>query len=289
MKILFVGVFNPMSTNVSQAEAFERQGHEVKQYDYRTYRVSLGNEGMERNLVWTTETAHVDLVLFSKCNGMSADAVDGCNKYAKTALWYMDPLNGNFDVELVEKIKRCNHTFCALHKPFVEAHKYGKSVHFLHEGFDPKVDYPMVADNKVKMFGTTFIGNLRGERVRYHSEIGFKNLTGVFGKDHANAVGESRINLNFVDGNSGCSDRVYKVLAAKGFLLTQPWPDMEKSFAPGRDFAIFNSIGTLVSQMDKFIKDDEARATIAESGYRAVQKYSRDNWAKKIVEIVGGE
>lgn len=243
MKILFVGVFKEGSTNVSQCNALQGLGHDVAPFDYRVVRQLHGPSVMEGHLAGNVDQSSFDLVLFSKCNGMNSWVIDECNKYAKTALWYMDPLNGNFNADLIEKIKKCDYTFCALQKPCLEAMKYSKNVHFVHEGFDQDTDYPMVSDTEPKMYNATFIGNLRGDRAKYHQEIGFKNITGCFGKAHALAVGHSKINLNFVDGYSGCSDRVYKVLAAKGFLLTQPWPGMEKDFTVGEDLVIFNGIG----------------------------------------------
>jgi len=291
MKILFVGVFKYGSTNISQYNSLKRQGHEVNQYDYREMRQLSGQSVMEGDLVSKVDQGNIDLVFFSKCNGMTSWVVDECNKNAKTALWYMDPLNSNFNQELIEKIKKCNYTFCALQKPYEEAKKYSDNVYFLQEGFDPDSDYPVVSDTENKPYKVTFIGNLTGERKKYHQEIAFKNITNCFGREHPYAVGLTKINLNFVQNESGCSDRVYKILAAKGFLLTQPWPGMEKDFVPDKDFVVFNGMGDLINKINIYSshKADFIRMKIAEQGYRTVQKFSRDNWAKRIIKIVEGK
>lgn len=289
MKILFVGVFNERSTNVSQVASLRNQGSTVDSFDYRIVREKYSNEQMQKAIVYGAGMC--DLVLFSKCNRVDSWVVDECNKKTKTALWYMDPLNGNFDSELIDKIKKCNYTFCALNKPYLEAMKYSSNVHFIHEGFNSDVDFPTALDVVKKPYKVAFIGNLTGERKKYHQEIGFKNFTDCFGLDHSKTVGKSKINLNFVQNDSGCSDRVYKILAAKGFLLTQPWPGMEKDFTPDKDLVVFNGIGDLINKIDTWSSPDAEfnRMKIAEHGCQTVQKFSRDNWAKKILDIIEGK
>ena len=103
--------------------------------------------------------------------------------------------------------------------------------------------------------------------------------------DHNFAFADSKINLNFVDGNSGCSDRVYKILAARGFLLTQPWPRMEIDFKNEKDLVVFHTVGELKKLIEYYLANSEQRNNIAQNGYETVQKFSRDNWAKKILEI----
>jgi spore maturation protein CgeB len=75
------------------------------------------------------------------------------------------------------------------------------------------------------------------------------------------------------------------VLAARGFLLTEPWPEMENDFEIGKDLDIFTSVEELKKKIDYYLKNEDKAQEIAEHGYNTVQKFSRDNWAKRISEI----
>lgn len=280
MKVMFIAVFSPTSTNNSQSRGFKRAGCKVIEYNYREIAKRLGPTGRDNDLVKVCKKEKPDLVLFSKCNAVHIDVIKECNKICKTALWYMDPM-GNFNKELKDKIKYCTHTFCALQKPMAEARKYSKNVHFLHEGFDPDVDRPHDVPYK---YNATFIGNLRGDRGHQVVKLGLRHLHGIFGEAHAKVVSESRINVNFVDNNAGASDRVYKIMAAGGFLLTQPWPNMD--FEPDVHLATYSTLDEGRMKIQHYLNNPDQRTRIAAAGHREVQKYNRDNWAKRILEMI---
>ena len=92
------------------------------------------------------------------------------------------------------------------------------------------------------------------------------------------------INLNFCTSN-GASDRVYKILAAGGFLLTEDWHGREELFKDGKDLIIFKNMQDLKQKIDFFIKRPEDRKRVANSGLETVQNYTRLNWAKRIIEL----
>jgi len=190
----------------------------------------------------------------------------------------MDPLM-NFDAEVIEKVNRCNYTFCALYEPYIEAKKHSKSVYFLHEGFDSAVNYPVTIPYKHDL---SFIGNPRGERGYYIEKYKIYNYNNDYGAKHNEAVGESKINLNFTDG--GTSDRTYKVLASRGFLLTQPWPEMD--FVDGKDLVVFNNENEFVEKVKYYLDKEEEREKIANHGYNTVQKFNRYNWAKNLLKCL---
>lgn len=278
MKVLFIAVFSDTSTNNAQSRGLQKAGCQVIEYNYRNRAANIGGPARDQEIIDTCRLERPDFVLFSKCNGVHHRVIEECNKYSKTVMWYMDPLH-NYDNELIEKIKRCTHTFCALTEPYLESHKYSKGVHFLQEGYDSLVNYPVDVPYK---YDVSFIGNLRGERGHYQKKYGFHNYTSAYGKEHSIAVAETKINLNFTEG--GTSDRTYKVLASKGFLLTQPWERMEKDFLDGRDFITFNNEKEFEYKVKYYLENEHERKTIAENGYNTVQKFSRDNWAVRLLE-----
>jgi len=281
MKIIYVAVYSDTSTNNSQARSFESLGHKVGRYDYRARSQQLGSDqARNTEIIECCKRDRPDLVIFSKCNEVSTHVIEECNKICKTVLWYMDPFNINFGTSLTQKIEKCDFTFCALHDSFLEAQKIaGSKVHFLHEGFDQDIDKPAEAPYE---HDVSFIGNLRNERATYYDQIGFHLFSNVFGEDHANAVAKSKINLNFTEG--GTSDRTYKVLASRGFLLTQPWPNMENDFIIGKDLDTFTSTDELKEKITFYLENETKRLNIAENGYHTVQKFNRINWAERIIK-----
>jgi spore maturation protein CgeB len=282
MKVLFIAVFSDTSTNNAQSRGLQKAGCDVIEYNYRNRATNIGGPARDQEIIDTCRLEHPDFVLFSKCNGVHARVIQECNKYSKTVMWFMDPLH-NFDNEVTEKIKHCTHTFCALTLPYYEAQKYSKKAHFLHEGFDSTVNYPVNIPYK---HDVSFIGNLRGERGKYQKKYGFYNYTGAYGEWHSVAVAETKINLNFTEQNEGTSDRTYKVLASKGFLLTQPWERMEKDFVDGRDLVTFSNEDEFEYKIKYYLNNEEERKTIAENGYKTVQNFNRDNWAVRLLKAI---
>lgn len=280
MKVFFVAVFDPSSTNYSQAKGFEKNGVEVIRYEYRQIAKDLGVRGRDDDLIKQISLEKPDVILFSKCNDVDIRVVKEANKVGKTVLWYMDPLNSNFNEALRAKVKECDYTFCALRIPYNEACKLSDSVYFLQEGFDEEANFPMEIP---KIHEVSFIGNLRNERAKYHKEIGFTVITDAYGEKHSEAVSKSRINLNFTEG--GTSDRTYKVLASGGFLLTERWPQMEDDFEDGKDFDTFSGVEELKKKIAYYLEHEEERKAIAFHGHMTVQKFNRTNWAKEILGV----
>jgi spore maturation protein CgeB len=193
----------------------------------------------------------------------------------------MDPLNGNYNDELKEKIRVADYVGVAKYEVYLLAKKLNPDTHFLIEGFDPKWDYPIPSEAK---HNVTFIGNPYGDRAKWLD--GVTILTNKFNVEHAKAVGESRININLT-GGGGPSDRVYKILAARGFCLSQSYPHAEKyGLTPGVDLVFFDTPEEMVDRCNFFLAYPKARDFIAELGYQTVQKFNRDNLAKQIVDVV---
>jgi Glycosyl transferases group 1 len=278
MKVLFVAVFSYTSDNNSQSRGLQAAGCQVIEYNYRIQASQLGSqEARDKDIVAVCYKECPDLVLFSKCNGVHFSVVDECNCIAKTALWYMDPMS-NFNQELIDKIRRCTYTFCALPEPLKESQRHSTRAYFLHEGYDSDIDKPVDAAYK---YDVSFIGHCRGERGRYQRKYGFHNYTDAYNKEHSMAVAETKINLNFTEG--GTSNRTYKVLAARGFLLTQTWPTMDRDFVDGKDLVTFKNEDEFEAKIKYYLNNEEERKAIAEHGYNTVQKFTRYNWAKDLL------
>jgi spore maturation protein CgeB len=110
------------------------------------------------------------------------------------------------------------------------------------------------------------------------------HINGVYGKNHARAVCASKININ-ISTSGGASDRVFKVLAAGGFLLTTDWEGREELFEDNKHLSIFSDKEDLQKKITYYLNNEDKRYTIAKAGLTEISKYNRDAWASRIVEL----
>ena len=284
MKILFVGVFdsNKKSTNTSQLLSFKKLGHSVVGYNYREKTILLGNEGRDQHLIKVIEDRSFDLIVFSKCNGVSFEVFSRATKKSRTCLWFMDPLV-TYDEEMRHKTKLVNYFCCDKENVLEEAVKINPNSFHVCEGFDETVDFPRHHD---KVYDVSFIGNIYGDREKLINNIDHqvKVISNAYGQEHSHQVSKTKINLNFCTSD-GASDRVYKIMAAGGFLLSNDWKNRKNYLTNEKDCVIFKSMEDLNEKISYYLNNEKERNMIAKSGMLAVQKFNRLNWAKKIVEL----
>lgn len=287
MKILHVAVFTARSTNVWQANAFEELGYDVIRYDYRAKARELDgsltpiNPKRDENLINLCSIEKPDIILFSKCNWMDVRVVKECNKVGKTVLWFMDDWH-NINTELIEKIKESDYIFCSAPAGIATAKEHGKHAYRLQGGYDPKMHH---AIDRPKKMDVCFIGSMHTNRKEFAKKVNFKIISGVYNEKHSKIVSETKINLNFTDGD-GVSNRVYKIMAAKGFLLSIPWNTMEEDFEVGVDLDIFETSSELKEKIKYYLEHGEERERIAQHGYETAKGFDNLNYAKKILEVI---
>jgi spore maturation protein CgeB len=283
MKILFVGVFDKQgrSTNNSQILAIKKLGHNVVGYNYREKALEISAAARDKHLLNIVRENNFDLVLFSKCNVISLETFRSIGKHAKTCLWFMDPLV-SYNEEMRNKTAVVDYICCDKKNVLEEALKINHNSFHIYEGYNQDVDKPREEE---KEYDISFIGNIYGNRQQFFEGIihPIKIISNAYGFNHAAAVSKTKINLN-VCTSDGASDRVYKILAAKGFLLTDDWEGREKAFTSGKDLVIYKDIDDLNEKIAYYLENPEEAAKIAENGYKSVQKYNRLEWAKKIIE-----
>tara|TARA_Y100000592_G_scaffold100786_1_gene182784 strand:+ start:8965 stop:10536 length:1572 start_codon:yes stop_codon:yes gene_type:complete len=284
MRILFVGVFDTSkkSTNTSQLLAFKRLGHTVVGYNYRSRAKSMGNSQRDLHLLQTVEEGDFDLVVFSKCDSVSVECFQKIKPLTKTCLWFMDPLvTYNEDMRL--KTAEVTYFCCDKRNVLDEAKKINKNSFHVCEGYDQDVDKPHSLE---KEHDISFIGNIYGDRQKIIENLNHDVhiFSNAYGAEHAKIVSKSWINLNFCT-SEGASDRVYKILAAGGFLLTNDWDGRDKYFVDNEDLMIFSDINDLNDKISKCLKNKMVLNKISESGKRKVNQFNRLNWAKKVVNI----
>jgi hypothetical protein len=286
MKILFIAVFDELnkSTNNSQARGLEHSGAEVIKYNFRVRADELGSrEKRDLEIIEVCKTELPDLVIFSKGNLVNIRVIHECNKYSKTCLWFMDA-TPNWDAEARTKALYCSFVCCDKPQVYQDAYRLNKNTFLVPEGFDQDIDRPRHCTEQD--IDVSFIGSIYGYRADLINSVTTKIqvFQNAFAKEHANVVSRSKINLNMCTANC-MSDRVYKILAAGGFLLTNDWLGRSDIFIDKEHLVIFDSISDLNEKIQYYLKDTDERNRIRYNGFIGVQKYSRNNWAKKIIEI----
>jgi len=294
MKILFVAVFTPNSTNVSQSRGLENIGHKVYEYDFRFHRDKLGgNLQRDKDLIEHVKQLKPEIIVFSKADGINPFVIDECNKYSKTILWYMDALH-NFNDNIIEKIKKVNSFVCGVPGVNLEALKYNANTFFVDQCYDEKHNFPV--KDIVKDIDISFIGNtgdaIHGNRIPYINYLKehfptFKHFNNVFGLEHNNLVNRTKINLNFTPVDAtGTSVRFHKILASKGLVMSLPWQGMETMFTPGKDFVAFNTPEELKEKIIYYLTHPKKADEIREQGYKTIQNSHPNKWAQNLINTI---
>lgn len=292
MKVLIIGVFSPTSSNNSLAKGFEILGAEVIRYRYRTRAKVLRSDLLrDQEIVRIAYEQQVDLTVFCKANMVSVRAVRGCNAVGKTFLWWMDANKITFrEQDNIDKMREVTVTGVTTWDVLDAGRKLVDNIEYVDDGFDPERDF--VVHDVPYEYDVSFIGALYGWRAQHWQALKFKNITDAYGIDHSRAVARSKINLNFtrsgVIPDNGPSVRIYKIMASRGFLLTETFPYLnDYGFVPGKDFVVFDGIDDLRNKIIYYLdpEHEQERLAIAESGWRTVQKYNRYLLAERMLSL----
>ena len=279
MKIVYAAAFNPKSTNYSQANELEERC-ELIRYDSKVRQTELGLEGRDSELIDFVTQHKPDMLLIAKGRGMNIRVIHEVNKVCKTALWFMDAVApSHWNQELRDKFVHCSYVFVDKIKAKELVSKVNPNVHMAYEGFDSTVDKPVDVARDIPV---SFIGDPYGHRLTVCNAINAQIFQDVYREEHAKVVSRSYINLNLCTCDCA-SDRVYKVLATKGLLFSDSWYKMEDILTPNVDFVLVENITDLREKIKHYLTHEDEANLIRESGFKSVQKYSRANWAEKIL------
>jgi spore maturation protein CgeB len=276
MKILFVGVFTEGSTNVSQRDSLLRLGHTVDEFPYRSFQ----NPNLELLKIYDTK---YDILLIAKGNNIEPDVINLFKYKNKCSFvyWFMDPLM-TFSEEMLHKTIIADAAYFDKKNVLEVAKKYHDKCYYLCEGYDETID---TVQDVNKEYDISFIGNVYNNRGDVLDKIkDIKIISNAYGKQHSIEVGKSKINLNICT-DSGASDRVYKVLAAGGFLLTDDWEGRELTgLEDEKHLVIYKNLDDLKTKIKFYLKYNYERERIAKGGLNAVKNLTRDAWARGIVD-----
>ncbi len=104
--------------------------------------------------------------------------------------------------------------------------------------------------------------------------------------DMSQVFAHSKINLNMTSPNieSGIPLRVWDILSAGGFLLTDYRPEYDGLLENGRELVIYENLRDLKQKVAYYLTHEEERLQIAQNGYkRILQKH---NYTERIQDIL---
>ena len=293
MKILYAAVFTETSTNTPQAQAFEKLNHNLIKFDVtheldiiqKQKRVenTLKKFARDDHLIETCQNEKPDLLLLSKGNGLDIRVVEKCQKVCPVAVWYMDPMI-NVDEELLQKIDKADFIFYTAPIVYKKLKDKNSKSFLIQEGYEPAIH--KFYDKIDKVYNVSFLGALKEHRSQYYQIYNFDYFSDKYNRDHCKVVNQTRININFTNNHEGTSDRAYKIMGSGGFLLTEPWDDLENDFKPDHDLVIFNNEKEFKEKIEEYLNNWQKRKHIARNGLSTVQKYTVEEWAKFIIKQV---
>jgi len=293
MKIMYTAVFTETSTNTPQARAFEKLNHNLIKFDItheldiiqREKRVenTLKKFARDDHIIGICQKEKPDLLLLSKGKGLDIRVIEECQKICPVAVWYMDPMI-NVDEELLQKIDKANFIFYTAPTVYKKLKDRNSKSFLIQEGYEPTIH--KFYDKIDKVYDVSFLGALKEHRNQYYQFYNFDYFSDKYNRDHCKIVNQTRININFTNNREGTSDRAYKIMGSGGFLLTEPWDDLEKDFKPDHDLVIFNNEKEFKEKIEEYLKNWQKRKHIARNGLNTVQKYTVEEWAKFIINQV---
>ena len=97
---------------------------------------------------------------------------------------------------------------------------------------------------------------------------------------------QSKINLNFTMRSiqTGIPQRIWDVMACKGFLITNDQPEIHEYFTVGKHLETYESVEELLEKINYYLTHDDEREKIANSGYEEV--VARHDILQRIISII---
>lgn len=112
----------------------------------------------------------------------------------------------------------------------------------------------------------------------------------VWGADMYRVLQRSRITLNsHIDlaGNEAGNVRLFESTGVGTFLLTDHKDNLHTLFEPDREVAVWHSIGDCLAKIERLLRDDSSRASIAGAGQvKTLSTHTYRNRAEEILRLV---
>ena len=247
-RVGIVGVFDvPGSTSIPFGKAFRKLGYEVKELNYRTIAQKYGLPRMNAEIREMSD--NVDLMIFSKCNGVDIETFRRCAGQTVTC-WHMTDAITHLEQnpDFIEYVKICDFSIVtskAMQDALISS-GIEKPVYHMLQGIDPEEFYPIEAEKKLYDF--VFIGtksSKRDEIINRLKDWGYSIKTYgngygeyVTGEAFNKACAEAKICLainNTGQNIDSFSDRILRYMATGACVLTEYSKGLENYFEEGKE------------------------------------------------------
>ncbi len=156
-------------------------------------------------------------------------------------------------------------------------------------------------DRDEKTIAASFLGsvNLYRDREAYMNILkangfyldGGQRTASLTPYKYAELMRKSKIGINFSLSQTGvffqAKNRIFEILASGGLMLDYENPSTSHFFKPNEDFVQFDSPTDLIEKITFYLKNDEARQTIANHGHATFQKnYNSQIFWDKVFELI---
>lgn len=293
MRVLLGFPQQDLQTGAYIKRAFETLGHTVFTNDPRETPSSAGR------IVYEAGVIKPDFILLAKdprYNGV----IEELSKHNITVVWNVDT---RYDISVFLQTCGPLYRYARIHftigKGNIDDYRKAgvKNIHWLSEGIDPTVHYPVeyTADDILKYSADiAFAGSLGGPhngREEVIKEIqrsysSFILYCDLFNLDHSKMVQLTKINI----GHSGWEDvelsmsaRDYRIMGAGGFLLTNYVKGIESWFDPGM-CAMYDHPEGCIEAIGYYLEHEQERKEIAARGCKIV--HEKHKFSDRLQEMI---
>jgi len=290
-------------------KGFRELGFDYIGFNWQPYRFEYGTEKLRQQVVDLSSQTSPDII-FAHIQNPEIFELDTWEQLSKHGF----VINYTFDVRQPEKqlwlhevAKIVGHTFFACDRDVLNCHQQGiKNVSAIHSSCDMDLFRPSVKRNLYAL-DIAFVGNrydntnldfpmdgYRQEMIEIISGSGWNFMPYGLGKrgglirpeQESNVYNFSKICINqnnfYLHGYT--SDRLWRIMAAGAFCLTQHFPGIEKIFERGVHLDWFENFDEMIDLIKKYLSNEQERNEIARIG----SNYVRENhtWKNRIEEML---
>lgn len=127
----------------------------------------------------------------------------------------------------------------------------------------------------------TWDAEVASANIQRFPQVGFDESMNIFRSTKIN------LNITLRSIESGVPLRVFDIMGAGGFVLSNWQPEIPELFEEGKEIATFRTPEEMLEKADYYLNHEEERLKIALNGYRKVKEYyTFEHQLKKIIAIL---
>lgn len=298
------------------SRAFTRAKWDVQHYDYRLLGLRHGVSEMNQDLWAVAHQTRPDLVLVLKGETIHPGILRRITQSRiPVGVWHFDPRDGG--EPWVVELARASTTFFTIARGLLPVYdRVGAKARWLSEAAEPTTHKPYLVYEDDATFGVSFIGTVNGvpgrEAWLLRLDDALEGGVHVFGshpgrlaggryhgraEDYAGVPGDgglswvvshSRVNLGRdrnpeIEGSYGA--RLYRTLAAGGYLLTNKTRGIDEDFPQGC-LATYADTEECLAKAKAALADPEGLVRVSKRGREWV--LAKHTWDHRVPELLKG-